>query len=514
MGKRKLDVARIQDMLKDPNRTMTNIADAADVSRKTVAKIKRQHAAQISGPFFRERLKQTAAQELVKICRDASYDPAPATTKVADDTSLPVIREGLLQKHRLQDYTQDAKTSLKKMYEGDGKEFHGFWVCPRHESYDAAAVNDFLERVEKDPTKIAQFTSIFEYTQDAEGRATKKQRAERMSKDDRRMGDGKRRHVIWMEWCKKLRDRLKNSHAEASRLDRELVAAQAALNAFSNADPASNKRGTRNTESFAQQHAAKAARAETLCETLRKRLESAEKARAAAKEDERQAIIMEKIFFENYDRIIAHSPYLTRSTGVEQKVTNRSLLSIILAMPKAGSQTIHADSLQRGCSLLTSAGKRQYLIVLLNGFRVMRSLERLLPQRAEALEYVRGRIAAEAPEGMCYWNDAAEHRVWNYLCCLQFQHERIGGLQAVRVPIEEGETLVLDNRTLHGGSRGEETNGFRFHMYAYDRDLLKREGGDRYDEDNVVTFDLLDEKYGFYPVCRWAQTRAKAVFRA
>ena len=87
MGKRKLDVARIQDMLKDPNRTMTNIADAADVSRKTVAKIKRQHAAQIGGPFFRERLKQTAAQELVKICRDASYDPAPATTKVAGSSN-------------------------------------------------------------------------------------------------------------------------------------------------------------------------------------------------------------------------------------------------------------------------------------------------------------------------------------------------------------------------------------------------------------------------------------------
>jgi hypothetical protein len=517
MGKRKLDeqsVARIQDMLEDPNRTITNIADAATVSRKSVAKIKRQHAAQIGGPFFGERLKQIAAQELLKICRDASYDPAPATTKVADDTSLPVIREGLLQKHRLQGYTQADKTSLMQMYEGDGKEFHGFWVCPRHESYDAAAVNDFLERVEKDPTKLAQFTSIFEYTQDVEGPPTKKQRAERMSKDGRRMGDGKRRHAIWEKWCEELRDRLKKSHAEASRLDRELVAAQAALDAFSNADPASNERGTRNTESFAQQHAAKAARAETLCETLRKRLESAEKALAAAKEDERQAIVMEKIFFENYDRIIAHSPYLTRCTGVEQKVTNRSLLSIILAMPKAGSQTIHADSLQRGCSLLTSAGKRQYLIVLLNGFRVMRSLERLLPQRAEALEYVRGRIAAEAPEGMCYWNDAAEHRVWNYLCCLQFQHERIGGLQAVRVPIEEGETLVLDNRTLHGGSRGEETNGFRFHMYAYDRDLLKREGEDRFDADNVVTFDLLDKQYGFYPVCRWAQTRAKAVFRA
>jgi hypothetical protein len=51
-------------------------------------------------------------------------------------------------------------------------------------------------------------------------------------------------------------------------------------------------------------------------------------------------------------------------------------------------------------------------------------------------------------------------------------------------------------------------------MYAYDRDLLKREGEERFDADNVVTFDLLDKQYGFYPVCRWAQTRAKAVFRA
>jgi hypothetical protein len=39
-------------MLKDPNRTITNIADAAAVSRKMETKIKRQHAAQISGSFF------------------------------------------------------------------------------------------------------------------------------------------------------------------------------------------------------------------------------------------------------------------------------------------------------------------------------------------------------------------------------------------------------------------------------------------------------------------------------
>jgi hypothetical protein len=40
---------------------------------------------------------------LAKVCRDASYDPAPATTKVRDDTSLPLIRGGLLDKTRLQD---------------------------------------------------------------------------------------------------------------------------------------------------------------------------------------------------------------------------------------------------------------------------------------------------------------------------------------------------------------------------------------------------------------------------
>ena len=55
MGKRKLDalsVAGIQDMLKDPNCTITNIADAAAVSQKMATKIKRQRAAQISGSFF------------------------------------------------------------------------------------------------------------------------------------------------------------------------------------------------------------------------------------------------------------------------------------------------------------------------------------------------------------------------------------------------------------------------------------------------------------------------------
>jgi hypothetical protein len=46
------------------------------------------------------------------------------------------------------------------------KDFHGFLICPPHKSYDAPTVDDFLERMEKDPTKMAQITPIFEYTQD------------------------------------------------------------------------------------------------------------------------------------------------------------------------------------------------------------------------------------------------------------------------------------------------------------------------------------------------------------
>ena len=58
--------------------------------------------------------------------------------------------------------------------------------------------------------------------------------------------------------------------------------------------------------------------------------------------------------------------------------------------------------------------------------------------------------------------------------------------------------------------------GNQWHLCSHVRlrqDLLKREGANRYEEDNVVTFNLLEEKYGFYPVCLWAHTVAKPVFR-
>jgi hypothetical protein len=41
------------------------------------------------------------------------------------------------------------------------KDFHGVWICGRQESYNAAAVNDVLERMGENPMNMAQFTPIY-----------------------------------------------------------------------------------------------------------------------------------------------------------------------------------------------------------------------------------------------------------------------------------------------------------------------------------------------------------------
>ena len=119
----------------------------------------------------------------------------------------------------------------------------------------------------------------------------------------------------------------------------------------------------------------------------------AEKAHATYTEDRLLADKVKVILCDNYNSIMLHSPYA--ELGVECTINELRLLSIILSKPKTGSQTFHGDSPKRGCSLLMSAGRRQYLTVLLNSFKAMRSLDRMLPKRTEALEYVRARLLAE-----------------------------------------------------------------------------------------------------------------------
>jgi hypothetical protein len=562
-------VSEILEMLKNPaHSSNAKIAHDAGVSAASVSKLRKKLDEEINGPFFVQRLKNCSAPELVNVCRDPSLDPAPDTTKLLNDKTIPVISTQLLAKHRvhpLREFSTEAKQSLVQKYKGNGKDFHGFWICSPHESYNADAVDKLLEQFENDPMNMAHFTPIFEYTQDvksvkcvSEGSvdesaeaaepASKKPKKRKVGKrwkpsmNDRRMGDKLRKHLIWEEWIAVVLEKRKESQANVDRLQRELAVAQTKVTKlkFNHSSPESAESAaaapgspldsplsespasktstvlsclsTRQTNNFTKKIAAQIEEAHALCADLQRQLLAAIEAHAADVECDKQTQLVEDILGKNYEWIIANLPYA--AMNVDRNITDRRLLSIILAMPEAGSQTIHADSLQRGCSLLMSARKRQYLIILLNGFRAMRSLERMLLRRAEALQYVRERISEEAPGDLSCWSDEAEHRIWNHLCCLQFKHEGIGAIQAVRVPIEAGETLVVDNRTLHGGSRGELTPGFRFHVYGYDRNISQRQGEERLRKDQDVTFDPLDVQLGFYPVCRWAQQSDPAVFRA
>jgi hypothetical protein len=422
---------------------------------------------------------------------------------LVNDKEIPEISKLVLEQHRV-GFSGESKRGLNQKYNSHGSEFHGFWVYPRDDVYETSkpAVDKLIEQMEQDPATMDMFTKIFEYTQEVKATAEQKKSREHLSKEDLRMGDGKRRHLVWAVWLAEVNKRLVESESNVARFQKELKEAQSRLVAYSAAAESDSARTTRGTQNTVEKHATTADSEAGKVTAAQKSLADAEQAYAAAKEFHKMTEKVHDLLCENYWRIIHHSPY--GDQGVESVITDRSLLSIILSLPDANSQTMHGDSLQPGCSLLMSARKRQYLIILLNGFRAMRSMERMLLRREEALEYVRDRIAEEAPGVPSSWTDKAQHRIWNYLCCLQFKHEGIGGIQAVRVPIEEGETLVVDNRTLHGGSRGGETNGFRFHAYGYNRDIQKL-GVGPIQNDQDVTHDPLDVRHGFFPVCRWAQ---------
>jgi hypothetical protein len=501
-------VDSIVEMLKDNACSNAGIARTAGVDPSTVAGIKRRFDEKINGPFYIARLQHVSAQDLSNIAHDPSYDPAPKTTKVLNDHAIPEISPSLLKKHRT-DFTTGSKKRLHRKFEGDSREFHGFWIYPRDDGvFDKSAVDKLIDLMEQDSKTMDMYTSIFEYTQEIEAteeqKAKQKQTGKTLSKDDLRMGDGLRKHLVWAVWLDEVQKRLKESEASVARYGKELKEAQNRLAAFSGAAESQEARSTRGTRDTVVKHATTAEGEAKKVTEARNSLVAAEQDYEAAEEFRTQTERVLAVLCANYRRIILHSPY--GAQGVESTITDRSLLSIVLSLPDARSQTMHGDSLKPGCSLLMSARKRQYLIILLNGFRAMRSMERMLLRRGEALEYVRDRIAKEAPggPGPSSWTDKVQHRIWNYLCCLQFEHEGIGGIQAVRVPIEEGETLVVDNRTLHGGSRGETTSGFRFHAYGYNRDIQKH-GVGPIQKDQDVTHDPLDVKHGFFPVCLWAQ---------
>jgi hypothetical protein len=510
--KRSLIIAMLR---KFPGRSNAEIGRKLDVAASTVLSVKKKAEAQINGEFYVQRLSKKSVIDLIKVCRDALYDRAPATTKVRDDDALQQISTHLLNRHRVKSVrfakgSEDSAKLKKRLVNQYGREsFQGFWIHDRNDLYDKATVDKFLARLD-DPINLEKFTAIFEYTQDAPDPSSKK-RKQPGTKESWRFGDGGRMHWRWNELDDEYADRLAELDREINKTRRELETLRARISHFEKLGPEDFDKRTRATASTVQSNRKKEQENLARICKLEKELVIAEKAHATYTEDRLLADKVKVILCDNYNSIMLHSPYA--ELGVECTINELRLLSIILSKPKTGSQTFHGDSPKRGCSLLMSAGRRQYLTVLLNSFKAMRSLDRMLPKRTEALEYVRARLlAAETPDGESAawddseWDEKAEIRVWNYLCCLQFEHEKIGAIQAVLVPIEEGETLVVDNRTLHGGTRGGETRGFRFHSYGYVRDVRQRKAGFEKDED--ITIDPLDVQNGYYPVCRWAQTRS------
>ena len=90
-------------------------------------------------------IRHIATSDLMKICKDESYDPSPATTKVQGDRELPTISEHVLETHQVKGFESNKKRMVL-MYQT--KDFQGFWICNKDDSYDKRAVDGFLERIE------------------------------------------------------------------------------------------------------------------------------------------------------------------------------------------------------------------------------------------------------------------------------------------------------------------------------------------------------------------------------
>jgi hypothetical protein len=143
---------------------------------------------------------------------------------VVNDKEIPEISKIVLDQHRV-DLSRKSKRGLNQKYNSDGRDFHGFWVYPRDDLYETSkpAVDKLTEQMEQDPTIMDKFTKIFEYTQEvkatAEQRAEERKSSVHLSKHDLRMGDGKRRHLVWEMWLEdsEMHDRLKKSEASVTR---------------------------------------------------------------------------------------------------------------------------------------------------------------------------------------------------------------------------------------------------------------------------------------------------------
>ena len=190
--------------------------------------------------------------------------------------------------------------------------------------------------------------------------------------------------------------------------------------------------------------------------------------------------------------------------GVSTKVPDLEHLAIVRSHGDAHGQGIHADSRRTGFTILTAIGKPQHLVVVLHGFRAMRIYNEIVADREDATRVLRERLHDHRVFSDAEWQ-RVESKAWEFLVHKEFEARRLPEFQAVRVPIQQGGSVVLDTRCLHAGAPGDGSPGLRAHAYGlvYDDDAEPESAGDALHNDHLNTVDILNTHYA--PVGTWGK---------
>ena len=397
--------------------------------------------------------------------------PTSFTTNLKEDIEPAEISEAVLANHRFQgktmpDVKQYARNRIvKETSKGD---FQGFFVVDTmaedegivtlkkedRDKLDKILHKELPELVRGDEEYFNRFSPIFEFAQ----QVPLTQGAKRGSvdeEDDKRMGDKQR-----------LQAKLSDLMGVAARRTREY-------------EQDAKKRGKNGRK-------------------------AQNKLKQATKEDELLTDLY-NLLCANYECIRMVWP-----ESVRKDDDDAANYAIILSLPGARRQGIHADSVKRGFSILTAMEREQHVVVLLHGFRAMRICNELNADRPAATSLFRERLK-NLPQGEGRrifsdkaWNDRFEPRVWHALVHLEFEARGLPYFEAVLVPISKGASIVIDTRCLHGGGPGDGLTGFRAHAYGTVPDR-SRAGScdDALDKDYLATVDILKDVY--YPVGTWGK---------
>ena len=500
------------------------IALECEVCRGSVSRIKKRllQSSEPHTPWFQEHILNQSPQDFLKdVIKNKQWDNTASSTDLAEEP--PEVSKGILDHHT---FKNDLKNeSLLSSYKSRATErskaqnYYGFTIFPPNlidsdtESEsgttaatelvtEASADNAFLEQLLTGKFDELM-TPIFQHVQNVAKSSTLTR-----SPLDRRMGDQKRKHVQFSVLLADARNQLQKAEDSLATAKKNLSSAEEYSSTYYSAR-ASGRSST--------SQKSKMVKSSQDPEKLKLELESARNAQA---EKEKTLSSIEKVIklisnrfkkirkvptniavlgpsFEYLFNMWQVSPY----KKVEQEISDAHLLSTLLSEPYASPQGVHLDSLKEGMSLVTSLGKEQHITVLLNGFRAVCIINRILCDREAAFHFVRQMLAGIVEWKPEEWSPKSEERCWNFLCDSQFKKEKLGVLQAVRVPCPKGYTIAIDNRTPHGGSSGTTTRGFRIHTYGSERSPLADE------QDYAITIDLLRPEYGLFPLCHWAQTR-------